>query len=311
MERPDLYIAKVIGQPLDSALPVSPIMAKIADVEFAEPGEDVYYFSAYDDNTDTVYTAGDSGELTSNKKSVTGATALTFVGLQSDLAYVTVNEMLDSKDQTALARKKVAITRSMDKEEVVRIITAIKAVAAQEVTKTSDEDIYDGILRMVHKIEDFGDKYVLLVGATAKEKIDTFDKDKVGSFQYRIGLKETLANLGIEVVKMPADCKVKLDSGSYTAVLSAKEAILIAQNSQISTGKPILFVRRKIGAAIAAELGIAPDSAQRLIQVAQAPQVINNSKNILGYGVFGYESVIEAIVNYKAVCWMTNLVDTL
>ena len=307
MERPDVLIAKVIGQPIDSSLPTPVLVSMIADVETAEPGEDVYVFTAYDDNVDVIYTAGDAGELTSLKVSPQGATLLTFVGLQTDLKYVTVNEILDSKDQSTLARKKSAITRTMDKEEVVRMLTAIQNVATQEVALVSGEDIYDGILKMVHKIEDFGDNYVLICGSTVSEKIDTYDKDNVSNFQYRIGLKETMTQLGITKIKVPAYAKVQLDSGAYAPVVAAHSAIMVAIDSQLKVGKPILFVRRKINPEIAAGMGINPDEAFRLISVAQTPTIINNSKNILGYGCFGYENLIEAIVNYKAMCWITTL----
>jgi hypothetical protein len=307
MERPDVLIAKVIGQPIDSALPTPVIVSEIADVETAEPGEDVYTFTAYDDNVDTIYTAGDSGELVSVKKSPAGATLLNFAGLQTDLAYVTINEILNSKDQTALARKKAAITRAMDKQEVVRMIAAIGAIVSQQVVGNGGGlDLYDTILALVHKIEDYGDSYVLLVGSGTKEAIDTYDKDNVTNFQYRIGIKETLANFGIKVIKVVGS--VKLDAGAYSPILDSKSGILIALNSQLKVGKPCLFVRRKISPEIAQGMGINPDEAFRLISVAQTPTVINNSKNILGYGVFGYENLIEAIVNYKAIAWCSDMI---
>ena len=309
-ERPDVIIAKVIGQPIDSTLPTPTLIAEIADVETAEPGEDVYCWDSvagYDDNVDTIYTAGNAGELVSNKKSPLGPTLLAFVGLQSDLAYVTINEVLNSKDQTALARKKVAISRSMDKEEIARTVSTLTGIASQEVALVSGEDLYDGILKMVHKVEDYGDNYIMLVGSTVKEKIDTYDKDNVDTFHYRVGLKETIANLGIKVVKVPAGAKVQLDSGAYAPIVAAHQAIMIALNSSLKLGKPILFVRRKISPEIAQGMGINADEAFRLVSVAQTPTVINNSKNILGYGVFGYENLIQAVTNYKAICWITTL----
>lgn len=313
MERPEVLIARVIGQPIDSSLPTPVLISQIADIETAEPGEDVYTFTAYDDNVDTIYTATDAGELDSNRKSPSGATLLQFAGLQTDLAYVTINEVLNAKDQTALARKKAAIARGMDKEEIVRIISAILQLDGlsgrpdQSVTVLSGEDLYDGILKMVHKVEDFGDKFLLIVGSTVSEKIDTFDKDNADNFHYRVGLKETMANLGITKVKVPAYAKIKLDGGASASVLGAHQAILVCLESQLKVGKPILFVRRKINPEIAAGMGVNPDEAYRLISVAQTPTVISSAKNILGYGCFGYENLIEAIVNYKAICYCNVL----
>jgi hypothetical protein len=214
---------------------------------------------------------------------------------------------LNSKDQTALARKKVAITRGMDKEEVARVLNLILGIPSQEVALVSGEDLYDGILKMVHKIEDYGDNYIMLVGSSVKEAIDVYDKVNVDSFHYRIGIKETLANMSIKVIKVPAGAKVRLDGGAYSPILAAHSAIMIALNSQLKLGKPILFVRRKISPEIAQGMGINVDEAFRLVSVAQTPTVINNSKNILGYGVFGYESLIQAVTNFKAICWITTL----
>ena len=303
MERPDVLIAKTIGQPIDSSLPIPFVLSEICDIETAAPGEDVYVFSAYDDNVDTVYTATDAGEIVSAKKGCEAATKLVFAGLQSDLAYVTVNEVLNSKDQSAIARKKAAITRSMDKEEVVRLIALVCAAASQEVVKQVGQDIYDVLLTMVHKIEDYGDEYVLLAGATLSEKIDTYDKDNVDTFHYRIGIKETLAQLGIKKIKVVGS--VKLDGGAYAKVLADNAGVLVARNSQLKVGRPILFVRRLINPEVAAGMGV--DSAERLIQVAQTPSLIDTGKHILGYGVFGYESVIQAVVNYKAIAWCSAI----
>ena len=301
MERPDLVIAKVIGQPIDSTLPTPVLLSQICDIETAEAGEDVYTFLAYDDNTDVIYTAGVSGELTSVKVSPTAATLLTFTGLQTDLKYVTIEEVLNSKDRTTIARKKAALTRTLDKQEVVNVLVAIQAITSQQVTLTTGQDLYDGILALVHKIEDYGDKYLMICGSTVSEKIDTYDKDNVANFEYRIGLKETMASLGITKIKVPAFAKVQLDSGSYAPVIAPHAAVMVALDSQLKVGKPIIFCRRKISPERAAEMGINPEEGFRLVSVAQVPTIINNSKNILGYGCFAYEQEISAIVNYKAL----------
>ena len=304
-----IEIAKTIGQPIDSNIPVPIELQEICDLETAEFGEDVYYFASYDDNTDTVYTAADSGEVTSNKKSPSGATALTFVGYQSDLAYVTIHELQDAKDQTALARKKAAITRSMDKQDVRKLLDTILAIASQEVELTSGQDLYDGILAMVHKVIDFGDNFILLVGSTVWEAINTYDKENADNFYYRVGIKEMLAQNGIKLVKVTGST-ITLDSTSPVPVLAATKAILVARDSKLNVGgKPCLFVRRKINPAVAQLLGIEPNEAQRLITTIGGLQVINNHKNIMGFGVVGYECVIEAITNYKAISWSDTLVS--
>ena len=310
MEMNGLEIAKVIGQPIDATLPVPFEISEICDLDTAEFGEDVYYFAAYDNNTDIVYTAADAGEVVSNKKSPTGATGLTFVGLQSDLAYVTINELQDAKDQTALARKKAAIGRGMDKYEVKRLLDTILAISSQEVELATADDIYSGIMKMVHKVVDYGDNFVLLAGSTVWEKINSYDRDHVTSFEYRLPIKEMMREFGIQVIKVASGATVSLDTTSSAAVvLSATKAILVARDSKLKAGKPCLFVRRKINPEVAAQLGIAPDKAERLVTVIGGLQVINNHKNILGFGVVGYECNIEAVTNYLAIAWCDELVN--
>ena len=302
-------IAKVIGQPIDSSLPIPFPLNLIADQDTAEAGEDVYVWTAYDDNVDTVYTAGSNGALVSVQKSSVGATLLTFVGIQTKLDYVTIHDVINAKDQSALARKKAAISRAMDKEEIIRIVTAIQALATQEVIVGSGVDIYDAVMALKHKIEDYGDGFVLLVGSTLSEKMDTYDKDNASNFQYNVTLLKQLEAMGITKVKLPADCKIKLDGGSYVPVLAAGSAIMVATQSNLKGGKPILHVRRKFNAEMTAYMGLSPEeNATRLVSVAQTPIPVNGGNNILGYGVFGYEGIIEAIVNYKAISWANSIV---
>lgn len=300
-ERNDMVIAQVMGQPIDPNLKVPVALSEIANIETAQPGEMVRIFnnSAEDTNVDDIYAVDANGGLTLHKVSPVTPATLAFDGLSSKLEYVLLDEILPAPDQMALGRKKAAISRAMDKQEVKRIVDGCLGLVYQEVDAASGEDLYDVIVKMVHTVEDYADNYVLLVGSTIKEKIDTYDKEKVTSFNYRIGLKEYLANAGITVIKMTG--KV-----NGAAILAATKAILVGRDSSLAQGRPITFVRRMISPEVAAQMGV--ESGERLISVAQAPTIINAAgKNTLGYGCFGYESIIETIVNYRAICWSDNL----
>jgi hypothetical protein len=303
MDRVDLEIAKTIGVPIEDNLKVPVALAEIADVSTAEPGEEVKYYASEDANDDDIYVADANGVLTLNKLSASAATALSFIGLQSKLEYVLINDVMagaagNRPDTGVLGRKKASITRSMDKQEVKRICDAILGLTSQEVTLDSGEDLYDGIVKMVHLVEDFGDNFVLLAGSTIKEKIDIYDKVNADNFHYRIGIKEYLDNAGIKLIKVTG----KVNGG---ALLAAGKCILVARDSTIAQGKPIIFVRRRVSPEIAAMMGAT--DAERLISVAQAPTIIDGTNNLLGYGVFGFEAIIEAIVNFRALAWSDEL----
>jgi len=298
-DRIDLEIARVIGEPIDSNLKVPVALAEIADVEVALPGEEVKYYASEDANVDDIYTADADGKLTLHKLTANAATALVFVGLQSKLEYVLINDVLagaegNKPDTGVLGRKKASITRSMDKQEVKRICDAILGIALQEITKAVGEDIYDGIKKMIHLVEDYGDNYVLLVGSTCKSVIDEYDKKMATTDYYRVGIKEMLANEGVKLIKVIG----QVNGG---VVLNAQKMILVARDSTIAQGKPIIFVRRAVSPEIAKLMGA--DNAERLISVAQAPTIIDGNNNLLGYGCFGFEAIIECIRNYRALAW--------
>jgi hypothetical protein len=82
----------------------------------------------------------------------------------------------------------------------------------------------------------------------------------------------------------------------------------VGRNSGLAAGRPITFLRRKFSKEIA-ELSGAAEGAVRLIDVAKTPTVINGSSaNTLGYGVFGYESIIQVLTNYRAIAWSDDLI---
>ena len=304
-----LEVAKQIGEPIDTSLRVPVEITEVADVFSAEPGEKVWRYTAMDETGDYIYSVDSDGVISTVKRSPTGDAELTFAGLNSKLEYVLIDEILGETDNTSvLARRKASITRSMDKKEIKLIADALLAktgaylpgVNPHEYTVSSGDDLYDVIMGMKHLVEDYGDNFVLLVGSTVKEKLDTYDKDNVGDFSYRIGIMETLKGLGIKVVKMFGQLQ-----GS--ALFPAKKLILVAKNSTIAEGKPIKFVRRKISADIAKLMGAEVDKAQRALivnptPVQATPDVTGGTQsNLLAYGVYGYESMIFTVTNPKAI----------
>jgi hypothetical protein len=219
-----------------------------------------------------------------------------------------VTSNVGNKDFTALARKKASITRSMDNYEVRKVLDLLLAITQQEVELATADDIYSGIMKMAHKVIDYGDNFVLLCGSTVWEAINSYDRDHVGSFNFRLGIREMCKDFGITIVKVVGNAALDTTTDAR-AVLSVTKAILVARNSTLVAGKPCIFVRRKIDPAFATQLGIPVDEAQRIVTTIGGLSVVNNSKNILGYGVVGYESIAVACTNYKAIAWCDELTN--
>jgi hypothetical protein len=295
---------KLINEPIDPNLRVPLELVDIVDYDEAEPGETVEYFasSAQDRAADDLYVADAAGTLTYHKVPLKTVTALTFTGLQSLLETVLIDEILNSKDQGALAAKKDGIIRAMDKEEVRRILNLCLAVPSQEVSAASGEDLLDAIVKMKQKISDYATDYILLLGATVSNQLDTYDIDNATNFQYRMGIKQMLAEMGIKnIVKVIGTVAVSGAVGGD--VLAATKGILIGRDSSLAKGRPIKFFRRKFTKQVA-ELSGANEGAVRLIDIAKTPIVVNAANaNTLGYGVLGYESIIQVLTNYRAIAW--------
>lgn len=310
MERKDVIdrAYQLINEPIDPNLKCAVEIADIVNYKESEAGETVEYFasSAQDRAADDIYAADANGTLTYHKIGLKTVTALTFVGLQSKLETVLIDEILNSKDQSALAQKKEAIIRAMDCEEVRRILNLCLAAPTQEVNKVSGMDLLDTIIKMKEKVSDYATDYVLLAASDVMNKIESYDKDNVSTFNYKMSIKEELAKIGIvKIVKVLGDSGYAAGS---TPVLAAGKVILVGRNSGLAAGRPITFLRRKFSKEIA-ELSGAAEGAVRLIDVAKTPTVVNGSSaNTLGYGVFGYESIIQVLTNYRAIAWCDDII---
>lgn len=305
-----LEVSKLIGEPINTQLSVAVELSTIADTFTAEPGEHVWRYQNLDETADVVLAVDANGLITVIKRTPLNDVELTFNGFNSKLDYVLVEDVLNKVDTNALARRKEAISRGMDKKELKAILDALitplsatfpaNKVDNNEYTPQSGEDLYDVIMAMKHSVEDYGDNYSLLVGSTVKEKIDTYDKDNVTSFNYNISLIARLRELGMDVMKVFG--KVSLVTNeTETDLLDKKKMILVAKNSRIAEGKPIKFVRRRISPDIARLMGADVDNAQRAIIVNPVP--VQDSGNRLAFGVYGYESIVLCITNPYAIAY--------
>ena len=303
-----LEIASLIGQPINTQLPVPVELSAIADTFTAEPGEKVWKFSATEDTADVILAVDANGAITVKKRDAVGITEISFSGLNSKLEYVLVDAVLGSADTDLLSRRRESITRGMDKREVKIIIDAIlnKTAGALpgkdpfEVTPVSGDDLYDLIVAMKHKVEDYGDGYVLLCASDVKEAIDNYDKAINATNVGGVSLPAKLKELGIEVVKMFGKVS-SADNEAEVAMMASGKMILVAKNSRLQEGKPVKFVRRIIAPDIAKLMGADVDKAQRATIVNPTPVNVAGT-NTLAYGIYGYESIVFAIVNPYALC---------
>jgi len=318
-QRPDLALAKLIGEPINTQFPVPVEITEIADTFTAVAGEHIWRYSSLDTTADVILAVDANGYLVDVRRSPLSDVEVSFISLNSKLERVGLDAILGSPDVDLLARRKQSIMRGMDKREVKLILDAILGKTAgyvpgtsvQEYTVASATDLYDAVMGMKHLVEDYGDNYILLVGSTVSNAIDTYDKDQVGSFNYRIGLKETFRSLGIEVRKIFGQVS-SVTGETEASLMDSKKMILIAKDSRISEGKPIKFVRRLIDPRVAEAAGLSVDNAQRAIAAVPLPvsvDVAGTSTNTLDYGVVGYESIIFLITNpYAIVIADMNLV---
>jgi len=300
---------ELINTPIDPNLRCPVELADIVDYKESEAGETVEYFasSAQDRAADDIYAADADGTITYHKIGLKSVTALTFVGLQSKLETILIDEIMNSKDQTALAAKKDGIIRAMDCEEVRRIINLVLAASTQEINKASGEDLLDVVINMKQKVSNYATNYILLVASDVMDAIEKYDKENVTNFYYKMGILEEFAKLGIQkVVKVLGNSGY---AGGDTPVIAAGKAILVGRDSSLAQGRPIKFRRRKFGKEIA-ELSGASEGAVRLVNIEGTARIINGSgANTLGYGVYGYESVIQVLTNFRAVSWSDDLIS--
>lgn len=294
---------QLINEPLDPVLKTGDL-SEVINYRESEAGETVEYFASNQiREAATLIAAAGDGSLTYHKIPLKTTVALTFSGLQSNAENILIDEILNSKDQNALAQKKEAIIAAMDSEEAYLVCSLVSAATAQEVNKVTGMDLLGTIVKMKEKVSDYATDYVLLVASDVMNKVDSYDLDMKASYNYRMGIKETLASIGVvKVIKIQGLNKVG------APVLANGTALLIGRNSKISDGRPITLLRRKFSKEIA-EFSGAAEGAVRLVDIAKTPMTVVGGKLSLSYSCFGYESIISCLVNPYAVAFSDDILS--
>ena len=312
-----MEMAKVVGQPINPSLPVPLELSEIADIDTVEPGEDVDVFTNMDLDADEILDVDTTNAtITVVKRSPLGVTNLTFKQLNSKLERVNLPDLLASKDYKVLARKKGRLTHSMDKTEVRTIIAGVfnaslaranggppANVAVPIVSVASGDDLYDVLKNMIETVEDYGDNYALLCGVNVYSAINSYDKDKVASHNYKVGLVDDLNAQGVKRIKVFGKVANTGDSGTPARLMDTDKCMLVARNSRIAPGKPIAFIRRKISTADFPGLEV-EGGLERGYIYANIPMfdtIGGTGYNLLSFGVQAFESVIFSILNSKAI----------
>ena len=294
---------QLINEPINPNLRTPVELIEAVNYEESNAGEDLVYFKSPDTDRglDGIYSADANGSITFHKIGLKSTTAISFSSVQTKLETVLLDELMASKDLSALASCKQNLILSLDNYETKLVCDVVLSVAGQEVTKASGEDILDVIIKMKQLISNYSNDYVLLVAPDVMDEIETYDKANVGNFNYKMSIFEELSKLGVKkIIKVLGVTKM---DDVEAPILANGKSILVGRNSKLLKQKPISLCRRKFTKEIAEYSG-AGEGAVRLINVVPTPYIVNaDGKNTLGYGVFGYESLAVVLLNYRAVAW--------
>ena len=292
-----LEMAKIFGEPKDPRKPYTMLQTAVCETGTANPEDYVYTFDVLLD-TDKVYIVTSTGEVTQENVVPDSPATVTFIDVASPEYWVKLTD-LASKKEDVFARKTLTINRAMNAYENYLIVNAI-AGATQTANKFSLQSgettfTYDSLIDMISALQDYGDKFVLIVGATIAKDIILWDykENKYHS------LTAALGDLGVEIIRV--NQTVNIDGGA-TSVIASTKAYLVATNTEV--GKPILFIRKKLNsiAMLGGVISEGGDAPERLIITSTNPTtVLTANKRYFAVGVAGFEEVAIAVANPYAL----------
>jgi len=297
-----LEVARIIGEPKDPRKPYPNLIENICEIDTANPEDYIYYFDAIQD-TDKVYVITSTGEVTQENVTPDTPTQITFADAASPEYYIKITDLL-SKKEDVLARKNKTINRALNAYEIQTVI-GLMSTAASGVSHTNTlgsgytRFSFPHLIDMLEQVQDYGDNYTLVLGATVDKDIKLWDWN---DNKYH-SLKEALEDLNIERVRisLAGSAAQYTKDGAATDVLAANTAYLVAKDTEM--GKPLLFVRKKLDTvkALGGVIAEGQPAPERYVFMSPNPITVTGSARYLAVGVTGFEEIAAAVVNPYAL----------
>lgn len=298
-------VSQILGEPRDARVNngFDQIITMVSEVASAEPTDYVYYHVARIP-VDKVVNITSTGYVVQENISLIAPTAFTFIDMASNEQYVKFVDLAKRKEDV-LARVNQSIDFGLNSWELYYLLglmaTACASTGNQVTLDTAEVRFsFEHAVEMIQKVVDYGDNYVLLMGANvdADVKMWEFNDNKFMSTLAQ------LERLGVKRVRVPA-FSVTVD-GTPTAIIDPNKAYLVALNSNSAMAqKPCLFVRRKLGeiAELTGVLSADGKVPERLILTTGNPVPVGaTNQRMLAVAVNGYEELVAAITNPYAIC---------
>lgn len=294
-----LEVARIIGEPIDPRRRYADVIAAIAETDTADPNEFVYYFDVLQD-TDKVFTTVANG-VTQQLVTPDSPVLFSFIDAATPEYYVKITDLANAKENV-LARKLRTIDRSLNAYEINKVLDVMNVAAGTEGNLESLESgfkrfVFKNLVDMIDIIIDYASNNVLIAGSQVDKDIKLWDwnDDKNRS------LFEALRDLDVTIMRVSGAATFQLNSVSKNA-LDSTRAFLVGRDTE--AGRPVLFVRKRLndidllGGAIKRQ----GEKPERLVFVSPNPvTVVSNSTRFLAIGVTGYENIVCAVTNPKAI----------
>jgi len=304
-----LEVARIIGEPLDPRKPYPQIIEEVCETDTAQPEDYLYYFDVLVE-TEKIYVITATGAITQENVTLDTPALLTFVDLATPEYYIKITDYASRKEDV-LSRKNKTINRALNSYESWRVIELLDAAATTSSHTNTLESGYTRfnfaeLISMIEDVQDYGDGYTLIVGATIDKDILLWDwndnkyQSMLQAFD-RLNIRKIRMSLAGSAQTFGYHTGVSGDILETTQILPTDRCYMVARDSIV--GKPLLFVRKNLDSV--AQLGgviqSAGDAPQRLVFVSPNPITVTGTARYLAIGVTGYEQIASAVVNPYAV----------